>query len=82
MIRARRVVGHIIDIGQHAAVIRQRRDGIGIGIADAERPIAPDDARARDGVGSVRMQQRVAQQSAIAADLIDCLLYTSDAADD
>ena len=71
MIRARRVVRHIIDVGQHAAVIRQRRDGIGIGIADAERPVTPDDTRACDGIRSVRMQQRVAQQSAVAADLIE-----------
>lgn len=77
MVRARRVVGHIIDVGQHAAVIRQRRDGIGIGIADAKRPVTPDNARARDGVGFVRIQQCVAQQPTVAADLIErerCLL--------
>ena len=71
MICARRVVGHVIDIRQTPAVERQGRDGIRIGVADGKRPVAPGDARARDGVRTVREPQCVAQQPAVAADLVE-----------
>ena len=71
VIRARRVVGHVVDIGQPPAVEHQGRNGVGIGIAHGKRPIAPDDTRACDGIRPVRESQRVAQQPAVAADLIE-----------
>ena len=71
VIGARRVIGHVIDVRQPPAVERQGRDGIRIGVADGKRPVAPGDARARDGVRTVREPQRVAQQPAVAADLVE-----------
>ena len=70
VIRTRRIIGHIINIGQPSTVQRQGRDGVGIGIADGKRPIAPDNARARDGIGTAREPQRMAQQTPIAADFV------------
>ena len=70
MVGSGRIVGHVVDVVQRAAGIRQLRNGVFPAVAHRRLRCAPRDAREHEGCLPVRKSERMAKQTAVETDLI------------